>query len=168
MAIFMDKNAEKRAEQVVREGGVLAILYFDLHGPKPEVLQQLGTGFVQKILVEPGIVYAEGRIDEPIENKGVFSTSVEVKIIAKDYPSMVRLCGLYTPFSIEIIKPDKIVLTMDLAHDVLMNISTAAQEYKKYIIEKVSKPEDLVRYKQQIQNKINLGKKLLEKKESVI
>jgi len=159
-------DVDKLTKDTIAKGGILAVLYFDLHGSSKEVLQELASGFVQKILKEPGVIYALGEIDEPLKAKDdkFFSTSVEVKLLTTGFFHMFRICMSYSPFSLEILRPDAIKLTIDQAHEVLMDSSMTAFEYKKHIIEKMSTKEQLDTYRKTVEQKIELGKKLSEKK----
>jgi hypothetical protein len=158
-------DVEKVTKDAIAKGGILAILYFDLHGNNGEVLQNLGSGFVEKLLKEPGVIYAVGEIDEPMASADgkFYSSSVEVKILMKDFASMAMLCATYSPFSLEILKPDQVKLTIDQAHDVLMSMATTAFDYKKFIIERMSKKEDVEIYRKTLEQKIELGKRINEK-----
>jgi hypothetical protein len=160
----MDPDIDKITKDAIAGGGVLALLYFDLHAGKKEVLQQLGTALVQKILSEPGVVYALGEVDEPIQNNDLMSTSVEVKILVKGLDSLARICGNFSPFSVEILRPEEIRLTPDKAHDILMNISVNNYELKKFILEKVSNKADLEAHKKALSGRLEVSRKLLEKK----
>lgn len=159
-------DVEKLTRDTLNKGGILAMLYFDLHGSSKEVLQELASGFVQKLLAEPGVIYALGEIDEPIQAKDekFFSTSVEVKILTTGFFHLFRICTAYSPFSLEILKPDAVKLTIDQAHEVLMDGAMTTFEYKKHIIEKMSNKEQLSAYKKTIEQKIALGKRLSDKK----
>jgi hypothetical protein len=157
-------DVEKVTNKTVSEGGVLSLLYFDIHTRTKEKAQEIGAGFVQQLLKEPGVVYAVGEIDEPIQDEDLFSTYVQVKILVKSFSNLVNLCAVHSPFNIEIMKPDEIVLPLNQVHDTLMNISTVTSDYKKYILERVTKPEEMERYKKILEQKAELGKKLLEKK----
>lgn len=158
-------DIEKLTKDTIAHGGIISLLYFDLHGSSKEVLKELGAGFVQRLLKEPGVVWTLGEIDEPITQGEFFSTSIEVRILTKDFNSMVKICAMYSPFSVEILKPGEVRLSLDKAHELLLDVSTTAFDYKKYIIERLSKPEDFERYKKSLEQKIELGKTLLEKKE---
>jgi len=159
-------DVDKLTKDTLSKGGVLALLYFDLHASTKEVIEDLGSGFVQKLLKEPGVVYALGEIDEPIPTKDnkFLSSSIEVKILTDSFLSIHNICASYSPFSLEILKPNEIKLTIDKAHEVLMSMSATTYEYKKHIIEKMSTKEDLERYRKTIEQKIHLGKKISEKK----
>ena len=158
-------DVDKITKETIEKGGVLALLYFDLHGTSKETLTNLSAGLVQKILKEEGVVYALGEIDEPMEREQGFSTSVEVKILVRSFNLMGRVCAQYSPLSLEILRPDDIKLSIDQAHELLMNISTTTFEYKKFIIQRTSKKEDVEKYQKELEAKAKLGKKLLEEKE---
>lgn len=155
-------DVDKLTKKTIDDGGILSLLYFDLHGKKKEELQQLGAGFVGKLLKEKGVVYAAGEIDEPVENNGVYSTSIKVKILTKDFNSLLLLCLNHCPFSLEILKPDMVNLTLDKAHNVLMNASTVSFELKKYIVERLAKAEEKEYYTQTMKKRMEMGKNLLE------
>ncbi len=163
---MQERDVSKLIEKTVKDGGVLALLYFDLHGNQKEALQKLGVGFVQKLLQEPGVLYAHGEIDEPMENAGLFSTSVEVKVLAQDIVTLARLCGSYSPFSLEILQPGEFVLSVSDMHEILMFLGAMTHDYKKYIMEKVATPEAKERYKKSLEQRIKIGEKLMGKKEA--
>ena len=72
------KSVDEVTNETIKNGGVLAYLYFDLHATKSDVLQQLGVAVVHKMLNERGVVFALGEIEKPMETDGVFSTSVQI------------------------------------------------------------------------------------------
>lgn len=160
-------DIDKLTRETIEKGGVLAQLYFDLHGTSAEILTQLGAGFVQRILNEKGVVTALGEIDEPLptDEANFYSTSVEVKILTKSFADLANICGLYSPFGIEILRPNEIKLNLDSAQELLLTYSNSTFEYKKYILEKTSSPADIEKYRMHLKQKAELGKKLLESKD---
>lgn len=163
---MQEKDINKLIERTVKDGGVLALLYFDLHGNQKEALQKLGVGFVQKILQEPGVLYAQGEIDEPMESGGLFSTSVEIKVLTKDIITLARLCGSYSPFSMEILQPGEFVLSLSDMHEILMFLGATTHDYKKYIMEKVASPEEKEKYRKSMEQRLKIGEKLMSRKEA--
>ncbi len=158
-------DVKKVTEQTIKDGGVLAMLYFDLHAPSKEAAQQLGTGFVNHIIKTPGVVYALGEIEEPLEGEEKkFSTSIAVKILTKDFLTLSTICMTHSPFNVEILKPNEIRLQLSEAHELLGTMSVTTAEYKKYIITKVAKPEEVAEMMKQMKLREELGKKILEKK----
>lgn len=156
---------KKLVDKTVRDGGVYAVLYFDIHTKSKEKAQEIGAGFIQQLLNEQGVVYAIGEIDEPIQDEDLFSTTVQVRILTKSFPYLANVVAIHSPFSVEILKPDEIILPLNQVHDMLANLSQVTSDYKKYIIEKVSGPEELEKYKKILEKKAELGKKLLKEKE---
>jgi hypothetical protein len=157
-------EVDKLTEKAVNEGGILALLYFDIHGSDKENLIQLATGFVQKLLGEEGVIFAKGEIDEPMEAEGLFSTSVEVKVLARDVESMAQLCASYCPFSLEVLEPQQFKIPVAHMQDLLMFVASNSHDYKKYILEKVSPREQQEAYKRNLKNRAEIGKRLLERK----
>ncbi|MGV8176487.1 MAG: hypothetical protein ACP5NX_01675 [Candidatus Bilamarchaeaceae archaeon] len=155
-------NVEKVTKDAVKQGGVLAMLYFDLHGTDAKALTQLSVGFIQQLLKEKGVIYAVGEIDKPVEGREIASTYLQAKVLAKSFPALVNLCAMYSPFSMEILEPSELKLDVDKMQEILVTISQSTQEYKKYILEKTLSKEDLERYKVFLQRRIDLGKKLME------
>ena len=158
-------EVEKLTSKTVKEGGVLAVLYFDIHTKTKEKAQHIGAGFVEQLLKEPGVLYAVGEIEEPLQDRDLFSTYVEVKILVSGFQHLVNLCAIHSPFNVEILRPDEIRLPLNRAHEMLMGIATVTSDYKKYIIEKTSTPEEIERYKKIMEMKAELGKKIIGKKE---
>ncbi len=157
-------DIKKLTEKTINDGGILALLFFDVHGNNKDAMIQMATAFIGKIVKEKGVVYAIGEIDEPMENNGMLSTSIELKVLTIDFLTLTKLCADYSPFSLEILKPDNIRLPIDIIHELLLSISTTTLNYKKYILDKVASEEEKQNYALQIKNKVELGKKILEKK----
>lgn len=155
-------NVEKTTQQTIDKGGVLALLYFDIHADSKETVQQIGTGFVQDILKKEGVVYALGEIDEPVHEKDIYSTNVQIKILTKSFLNLVQVCSVNSPFTVEILKPDEMNIKIHEAQEILTNVATTTAEYKKYIIEKLAKPEDLEKYKHFMEKKKEMGEKILK------
>jgi hypothetical protein len=161
------KDIKKLTEKTVKEGGVQAVLYFDIHAASKEDVQNLGAGFVQHIIKTPGVVYALGEIDEPVAgNEGEnYSSSIQVKLLTKDFITLASLCMNNSPFSIEILQPNEIRLPLSQTHDLLSLISATTAEYKRVIITKISKPDEIEKFQRELKIRAEMGKKLLEKKE---
>jgi hypothetical protein len=56
-------DVEKLTRDTVKDGGVLAMMHFDIHAKSKELVQELGTGFVNSIIQKEGVVFALGEID---------------------------------------------------------------------------------------------------------
>jgi len=155
----------KLTKTTVEKGGVLALLYFDAHTKTKEKAQEIGAGFVEQLLREPGVVYAVGEIDEPIQDKDLFSTSIQVRILVGSFHQLAHVCAIHSPFSMEIVEPDEIKLTLGEAHELLMDLASITADYKRYIMQKLTTPEDREKYARILEKKAELGRRILEKKE---
>ena len=108
-------DIEKLTKDTINKGGVLTVLYFDLHDQDREKLRQLATGFIDSMLKQEGVVSAYGEIEDPIEQNGAYSTTIEVKILTKDFLSLLNLCSVFNPLAVEIQRPNDIRLSLDLS-----------------------------------------------------
>jgi hypothetical protein len=157
-------EVEKVTKETVRNGGVLAMLYFDIHTKTRELAQEIGAGFVKQLLQQQGVVYAVGEIEEPLESEGMFSTMVQVKLLARKFSHLASLCMTFSPFTVEILQPDEIRLQLNEAHELLGTIGTATAEYKKFIVERMRTPADVENYKKMLQMRAEMGKRILGRK----
>jgi hypothetical protein len=159
----MAKTIEELTERAIREGGVLVNLYFDMHGSSKEVIQNSLVEMIGRMTHEPGVIYVTGVVEEPIEVNGMQCTSAEVKLLAKNFNSLVNVSFRYAPIGLDIIKPEEVKLSIREMHDVLLNISQTAQEYTTFITEKVMNEDEKVAFKKQLLNRAEVAKRLLEK-----
>jgi hypothetical protein len=167
MAIDVKDNVKKITEKTIKEGGVLATLYFDIHAKTKEDVQKLGAGFLEHFIKTPGVVYAVGEINEPIENeegKNV-SSSIEVKILTRNFLTLANICLEHSPFSVEINQPDNIVLPLNQAIELLGQLSVTTAEYKKNFLMRLATPQELAELQKQLALRAEMGKRLLEKGE---
>jgi hypothetical protein len=159
-----EKTVEQITDDAVREGGYLANVYFDLHATTEEAVKSLMVGFIGKLTKEPGVIYAVGEIDKPMEKEGVFSTWAEVKLLAQDFPTLVRVASQYSPIGVEILRPDEVKLTLGEAQSALLDVAQTSQNFTRLIMERVLSGEEKAEYGKKMAQRAELGRKLLEKK----
>lgn len=157
-------DIEKLTKDTVNNGGVLALLYFDVHAKTKELVQELGTGFVKTLIQKKGVAFAVGEIDEPVggEEKKNFSSSIEVKILTKDFATLAGICMAHSPYTVEILRPDAIKLELNQAHELLAIMSATTAEYKKFILTRISKPEEILQLQENLKQRAEMGKKILK------
>lgn len=160
-------DIEKLTKDTVKDGGILAIMYFDIHAKSKEAVQELGTGFINTIIHKPGVVYALGEIDEPIggEEGKNWSSSISVKVLTKDFNVLALICMAHSPFTVEILRPDEIKLSINTTQILLGNMSATTAEYKKMIVTKLSTKEDIAQMQEDLKKRAEMGKKILQKKD---
>ena len=157
-------DIEKKTKDTINNGGVLAMLYFDIHAKTKEDLQQLGTGFINQVIEKQGVVYALGEIDEPVggEEGKNWSSSISLKVLTKDFKTLAGLCMAHSPFTVEILRPDEINLPLNQAHEILSIMSATTAEYKRYILTKIARPEELARINENMKRRAEMGEKILK------
>ena len=122
------------------------------------------VGFIGKLTREPGVIYAVGEIDKPIEKEGMFSTWAEVKLLAQDFSTLVKISTQYSPIGIEILRPDEVKLTLGEAQSALLDISQTSQNFTRVIMERTLSDDERKDYAKKLGQRAELGKKLFEKK----
>jgi len=155
---------EALTEEKIGKGGVLVKLYFDMQHVDKEKLQPLMAELINEhLLKEPGVVYCYGAIDEPLEKDGIYITNAVLTLLVDNFIPLVGIALRYSPAGIEIIKPTKeMVFRISNLQSMLMDLSMFSLNYSKYVLEKVLKPEDIANISKQLDNRAELGKKLLE------
>ncbi len=159
-----EKSVDEITDDAMREGGYLALVYFDLHATTKDAVQNLMVGFIGKLTKEPGVIYAVGEIDQPIEKEGIFSTWAEVKMLVQDFPALVKIASQYSPIGIEILRPDEVKLTLGEAQSMLIDVAQTSQNFTRLIMERVLSDEEKKEYGEKMSQRTELGRKLMEKK----
>jgi len=159
-----EKSVDEITDEAIREGGYLAMVYFDLHAQTSDGVKNLMVGFISKLSKEKGVIYAVGEIDAPVEKGGVYSTWAEVKLLAEDFATLVRVASQYSPIGIEILRPDEARLTLGEAQGILLDVSQTSQNFTRMIMERVLSEKERGEYKTKMDQREELGKRLLEKK----
>lgn len=160
----MAKSVDEITNDAIEEGGYLCLLYFDVHASSEEAVKNIMVGFIAKLTKEPGVIYALGEIDKPIVHDNLYSSSAEVKLLANDFATLMRVCLSYSPIGIEILRPHEPKLSLGEVQDALLAISQYSQSFTQHIMEKVLSPADKEQYAKKMQQRMQLGKDLLQKK----
>lgn len=160
-------DVDRVTEEKIAKGGVLVKLYFDMQHTDKDKLQPLLVDLInERLMKEKGVVYCFGAVEEPIERDGVFITSAIVTMLFDSFMPLVNVAFNYSPAGMEILKPEnEMTFKIHELQGMLIDISQISLNYSKYVLEKVLKPEDLAKINSQIDNRLEIGKKLMEKKE---
>lgn len=155
----------KLVDETIKEGGVLAMMYFDVHGKDPEGVKAMMTTLVSKISVEEGVVYAFGNIQPPIkaEDSDLYSTMAEVYILAKDFYTIAFISLNYAPVSIDILKPeDKIIIDIPEAQKICARLSHFSQVFTNTYLNKVLSQKEKEEFMKKLKFREEQAKKLLK------
>jgi len=154
---------EEVTEAALEKGGVLAILYFDAHGNTIDEVEGLLVDMSQKLSQEKGVVYAVSEIERALEMEDkFFSSGAKVKILTDSFTSLVRVCGLYGPMGVEVMKPDELRLRPREAHDILFTVAEMSHEFTAMMMTKIMKPEERVAFSEKMKRRAEMGKKLMD------
>jgi hypothetical protein len=85
-------------------------------------------------------------------------------MLTSTYAELVNIALKYGPIAVEILKPDKIALTLDEAQNIIVDASNVCSSDLKYIYEKTLTGEDLRLFHEKLAAKAELGKKISEEK----
>jgi hypothetical protein len=162
----MTKSVEQVTEDVIREGGILALLYFDIHGKSKDGIKHTLVDFISKLTVEKGVVYAVGQVKDSIEDEDGFATSAEVKILVKDFAALLDLGLRYGPIGVEVIKPHEIRLNLGEAQDAILTVAQTSHEFSTYVVEKLMNEQEKADLNKKLERRAELGKKILGGKEN--
>ncbi|MEM4389978.1 MAG: hypothetical protein QXG98_04940 [Candidatus Micrarchaeia archaeon] len=164
MAKDIRQDIQKLTDETIAEGGVLALLYFDVHGASAEEVRNKMVEFVSRINMEPGVVTCYGEIKEPIQSEGMYSTAAEVKVLTKDFNTLLTLGMRYGPISAEILRPEVLKIKMSEAATMITNVASTSHQLSTFILNKVLSKEELERFQKVMKQREEIGRKLLEEK----
>ena len=85
-------------------------------------------------------IYAVYRA-KPIEEDGTLTSYLELNISAKDFTELVKFMYFYGLSSVEVLRPKKVVLSMDDLQDGLMEMSEMIHSYNNAMLRSMSKDE---------------------------
>ena len=167
IVIIMEKkkSLEDVTNEAIKNGGYLAMMYFDLHAATADEVKNLMVGFIGKLTKEKGVLYAVGEIDVPIEKGGVYSTWAEVKVLAEDFNALARLSAQYSPIGIDILRPERVILDLGMAQGLLLDIASTSQNFTRMIMDRVLSKEEIENFRKKMDARAEMGKKLLENSE---
>ena len=159
-------EVDKVTEEKLAKGGVLAKLYFDMQHKDRAQLQPIMVELINEHLMkEKGVIYCYGAIEEPLQKGDMFITSASVTILFESFFPLVSIAFSYSPAGIELLKPNTtMTFRASELQSMLMDLSQISLNYSKYMLERVMKPEDIATINQQLGNRAEIGKKLIEKK----
>ena len=156
----------KLVENTIEEGGLLAMLYFDIHGPDPEGLKGTMAEFISKLSGVEGVVYSFGEIQPPLkmEDEELYSTMSEVYVLAKDFPTLSFISLNYSPVSIDIMKPEKdFKMSVTDIEKTLGRLAHFSLTFTSTYLTKVLKPEEREKYLKKLRFREERGKEMLKK-----
>lgn len=162
----MASKIEVLTQATIEKGGILAMLYFDMHGPDKARLEQLLVDLANRLNGEKGVIYSVGTIDRAMELGDQFSAAAKITILTSNFATLSRICDGYGPMGIEILKPNEIHLSIPDAQQVLFDHVKTMSDLLREMIEKNMTPEERKKLGRLMTARAELGKDLIHQRES--
>lgn len=163
----MDNEKEKirkMKDEAIRKGGIFAKLYFQIFGNSKEATLDLAKGFSASLVKAPGVKLGAVEIEEVIEDNGYFSTYLTSYLVFSSFESFLNILAQYTPFSFEIVEPEKVVLEKEKLNNILYDLVEYIFSLKVKVFEENAKESQ--KMKMLVKHRLELGKRLKQKQES--
>jgi hypothetical protein len=157
---------EVLTQTTIEKGGILAMLYFDMHGRDKDKLEQLLVDLANRLNGEKGVIYSVGEIDRAIEMGDQFSAAAKITILTTNFSVLSRVCDSYGPMGIEILKPNEIHLSIPDAQQVLFDHVKMMSDLLREMIEKNMTPEERKKLGRLMEARAELGKDLIKSGDS--
>jgi len=153
-------------ETAIEKGGILAQLYFDVHGPDKDTVEGILVDLANKLSKEQGVIFAVGNIQRALEAEDKrWSAAAEVKVLTKSFHHLARLCTLYSPMGIEILKPHEIRLPLSDAQQLLFDSAQFSFDFTTEMLYKLMTPAERKELEAKLKKRAELGKEFLNKKD---
>ena len=158
------QSVKDMTDEAISKGGVLALLYFDTHGKDEAEVTKKMEQFIPKIIDYPGTVYAYGEIAPPLKEDEYVTTSAEVKVLTKSFEDLVNLAALFGPLTVEIMRPERIELTLGQAQSLVVSVANVSYKFSSFILNKVMSPEQLEKFNKEQESRKKLLNRIEKKK----
>ncbi len=157
-----DNPLMEKADEIVKNGGMLVKMYFDVHGKTEEGTKNLATGFIKGLSQVEGVAMAVSQIESTKKEEDMYITFIMSVIAFDSVPSFYRFVGAYTPTAIEIIKPDKVELTKHDLEEIALFYSEVLFDMKRKLYVHALSPEERAQIEKALKAHSEVGKNLLK------
>lgn len=116
------------------ENKINASLVFDVIGRPPKHLVEALNGIVEQIGKEKGVAVTSKKVNEPVlmkDRKDFYTTFAEVEVEVEEIIQLIILMFKYMPAHIEIISPERIILSNSGWSDVLSELTRRLHGYEE-------------------------------------
>lgn len=102
---------ESQIREHIAKGWIRAIVTFEVVGKPAKHVEQALAEYIENIKKDSRIIILQEEREEALEHEdGMFSTFSEAELLVKDLETFTWLCINFSPASIEIIKPEELVV----------------------------------------------------------
>ena len=160
------EDVHELTDRVLKDGGLLVMMYFDMPGQSPDTIQSLLVDFLAGLADDPLAVYTYGEVEEPreYEHEGgkMYSTYAEVKILVGSIRDLAALVLKYAPVGVEILKPHEVKLTIGDLQELMMDLSTFSTNFTTMYMQKGLDEGKKREYAENLKLREETGKRLIE------
>ncbi|MBI4406697.1 hypothetical protein HY571_02175 [Candidatus Micrarchaeota archaeon] len=160
-----EADLKRLIEEACSKGAVHANFYIDAHGRDEKAVENVLIEAIASITKAKNVLFCKGEIEHSVEAEGLFSSFATVEVVTADFNALVNLFLTYAPASVEILQPQKLVISLKQAHDILLDAALNTQKYSKYIMENVMNEEQKKDFAERLRRKTEYGAKMREKAE---
>ncbi|HIE33580.1 MAG TPA: hypothetical protein EYP86_00365 [Candidatus Altiarchaeales archaeon] len=121
----------------VREGSMLTRLFIEVQGNNKELAEKALENTIFNAMAnerDVDLLYVKFYDIRKDKDQEFFSGVVEVKLLTRDFRTLVRVVMRYGPTAIELIEPDKIAMKMDEMQSLLADASEICQAYSSRLL----------------------------------
>ncbi|MEM5814644.1 MAG: hypothetical protein QXD77_02405 [Candidatus Aenigmatarchaeota archaeon] len=137
--ILVVKGNEDSVERALRDGGIDTNFFIESHGnDKDMVAEALKATLLRDLKAEPGVTLKVVKFHPVVEKEKLYSGFVECRFVARDPQVLLYLTLRYGPSAIEILSPDKIVITRAELQNMAADASASVQVLVGRIMELMS------------------------------
>ena len=111
---------------------ILAMIMLEILGRPPEHIVETFKELIKKISEEKGVTLKSERVNEPKkikEDENLYTSFAELELEVDSIQILVNLVFMYMPSYVEIINPDKLILTNNSVNEILNETTRRLHAY---------------------------------------
>ncbi|RLI93099.1 MAG: hypothetical protein DRO90_01025 [Candidatus Altiarchaeales archaeon] len=142
-------NDKIDVERRVREGSILTRLFIEVQGNNKEIAEKVLENTIFHMLAnedDVDLIYAKFYDIRKDKSQMFFSGVVEVKLLTRDFRTLVNIVMRYGPSAIELIEPYEIRMSMDEMQSLLADVSEIVQAYSSKLLALLKDEERMTVY----------------------
>jgi len=146
-------NEDLNVDEKLNEGGILSRLYLEVQGNDKEAAKKaLENAVFEKMQFEEDFYLLEVRMFDLMkeEKQEYYSGVVEVRCLARDFRTFLKVIMRYGPTAIEILHPEELTLSSDEMHSIVADVSDFVQAYFANLFSMMKDEERVALYRKML------------------
>ncbi|ODS42116.1 MAG: hypothetical protein MSIBF_01910 [Candidatus Altiarchaeales archaeon IMC4] len=125
-------NEDLHVDDEVSQGKILCQIYLKVESDEDALENAVDSIVVEPFTMDSNIDLLEVKVHE-IEKGDKFLGVVETKMLVRDFRTLAAVVMGYGPVAVRIVKPERINITIDQLHSMLVEISEMSQNLSNQI-----------------------------------